>query len=142
MDYTKHIRKSYKKREGAPLRLGTGRLCGLLTDAGLLADGLGGVGGGWRLMLQAGGCWPFWAPERQGGRAAAGGGGAGCGVQGGGVMVCRGWLGGGDPAEVCGGNSEVFNQPLTIFLVVAMVWRLPVSFLCSYCLFWRALPGR
>ena len=23
----------------------------------------------WRLMLQAGGCWPFWAPERQGGRA-------------------------------------------------------------------------
>ena len=23
---------------------------------------------GWRLMLQAGGCWPFWVPERQGGR--------------------------------------------------------------------------
>lgn len=26
MDYTKHIRKSYKKREGAPPRLGAGRL--------------------------------------------------------------------------------------------------------------------
>ena len=36
MDYTKHIRKSYKKREGAPLRLGAGRLCGLLADAGCL----------------------------------------------------------------------------------------------------------
>ena len=23
---------------------------------------------GWRLMLQAGRCWPFWVPERQGGR--------------------------------------------------------------------------
>ena len=35
----------------------------------------------------------LWVPERQGGRAAAGAGGAvGC-VQGGGVMVCRGWMG-------------------------------------------------
>ena len=55
------------------------------------------------------------------------------------LVVCRGWLGGGDPAEVCGGNSEVFNQPLTIFLAVAMVWRIAVSFMCSYCLFWRLL---
>ena len=31
-------------------------------------------------------------------RDAAGGGGAVGGFQGGGVMVCRGWLGGGDPA--------------------------------------------
>ena len=46
---------------------------------------------------------------------------------------------GNDPAAICGGNSEVFNQPLTTFLVVAMVWRLPVFFLCSYCLFWRRL---
>ena len=60
----------------------------------------------------------------------------------GGSVVCWGWLGGGDPAEVCGGNSAVFNQLLTTFLVVAMVWRLPVFFLCPYCLFWRALPGR
>ena len=45
---------------------------------------------GWRLMLQAGGCWPFWAPERKGGRAAGVGGAVG-GGQGGGVMVCRGW---------------------------------------------------
>ena len=97
---------------------------------------------GWRLMLQTGGCWPFWVSEMQGGRAAAGGGGAVGGAQGGGEMVCRGWLGGGGPAEVCGGNSAVFNQPLTTFLVIAMVWRLTVFFLCSYCLFWRALPGR
>ena len=33
-----------KKREGRPLRLWAGRLCGLL------ADGLGGVGGGWRML--------------------------------------------------------------------------------------------
>ena len=49
---TKHIRKSYKKREGAPLRLGTGRLCGLLAAAELLADGLGGWSG--RRMADAG----------------------------------------------------------------------------------------
>ena len=36
-----------------------------------------------------------------------------------------------------GGNSAVFNQPLTIFLVVAMVWRLSVFFLCSYRQFRR-----
>ena len=48
---------------------------------------------GWRLMLQAGGCLPFWVPEMQGGRAAAGVCGAAGGVQGAGAMVCRGWLG-------------------------------------------------
>ena len=69
-------------------------------------------------------------------RDAAGGGAVG-GGQGAGVMVCRGWLGGGDPAAICGGNSEVFNQQLTTFLVVAMVWRLPVFFLCSYWQFRR-----
>ena len=46
---------------------------------------------------------------------------------------------GNDPATICGGNSVVFNQLLTTFLVVAMVWRLTVFFLCSYCLFWRRL---
>ena len=50
------------------------------------------------------------------------------------------------PAAICGGNSAVFNQPLTIFLVVAMVWRLSVFFLCSYQQFrrcWRLFrsPG-
>ena len=39
-------------------------------------------------------------------------------------------------------GSEVFNQQLTTFLVVAMVWRLAVFFLCSYRQFRRALPGR
>lgn len=48
------------------------------------------------------------------------------------LVVFRGWLCGGDPAAICGGNSAVFNQPLTTFLVVAMVWRLTVFFLCSY----------
>ena len=56
-----------------------------------------------------------------------------------GVMGCRGWLGCGDPAAICGGNSVVFNQPLTTFHVVAMVLGLTVFFLCSYCLFWRWL---
>ena len=44
---------------------------------------------------------------------------------------------GNDPAAICGGNSAVFNQPLTTFLVVAMVWRLAVFALCSYRLFRR-----
>ena len=53
---------------------------------------------------------------------------------------------GNGPAAICGGNSAVFNQPLTIFLVVAMVWRLAVFFLCSYRQFrrcWRLFrsPG-
>lgn len=98
---------------------------------------------GWRLMLQAGGFWPFWEPERQGGRAAAGG-----------WWCCR-WLPGlrGDglpgvagagngPAAICGGNSAVFNQLLTTFIVVAMVWRLTVFWLCSKGYSRRALPGR
>ena len=113
-------------------------------------------------LWSAGGCWPFWAPERQGGRAAAGGGGAVGGCQVSGVMVCRwwpsgwpawrlllvcrGWLGGGDPAAICGGNSAVFNQLLTTFIVIAMVWRLTMFFLCSYWQFrrrWRLFrsPG-
>ena len=89
---------------------------------------------------------PFWWSEMQGGRARRRG--WWCcrcrpvAV----VMVCRGWLGGGDPAAICCGNSAVFNQPLTIFLVVAMVWRLSVFFLCSYQQFrrcWRLFrsPG-
>ena len=36
-----------------------------------------------------------------------------------------------------GGNSAVFNQPLTPFLVSAMVWRLTVFYLCSNRLFLR-----
>ena len=53
---------------------------------------------------------------------------------------------GNGPAAICGGNSAVFNQPLTIFIVVAMVWWLSVFFLCSYQQFrrcWRLFrsPG-
>ena len=53
---------------------------------------------------------------------------------------------GNDPAALCGGNLEVFNQPLIIFLVVSMVWLLSVFFLCSYWQFrhgWRLFrsPG-
>ena len=53
---------------------------------------------------------------------------------------------GNGPAAICGGNSAVFNQQLTIFLVVAMVWWLSVFFLCSYRQFrrcWRLFrsPG-
>ncbi|MDY3224373.1 MAG: hypothetical protein SOW84_00660 [Candidatus Faecousia sp.] len=68
-----------------------------------------------------GGCLPFWGPEMQGGRARR----RGDGLP---VMSAAGNV----PAAICGGNSAVFNQPLTTFLVVAMVWRLAVFVLCSY----------
>ena len=78
-------------------------------------------------------CWRMLAflgagDARREGRAAGVGGAVG-GGQGGGVLVCLRivWA-----AAICGGNSAVFNQPLTTFLVVAMVWRLAVFFLCSY----------
>ena len=45
--------------------------------------------------------------------------------------------GGGWGGRWSGGNSAVFNQPLTTFLVVAMVWCLSVFFLCSYQQFRR-----
>ena len=49
-----------------------------------------------------------------------------------------GMAGAGDgPAAICGGNSAVFKQQLTIFLVVAMVLRLTVCFLCSLRQFGR-----
>ena len=59
-----------------------------------------------------------------------------------GAMVCWDRWGG----QWSGGNSAVFNQPLTTFLVAAMVWRLSVFFLCSYRQFrrcWRLFrsPG-
>lgn len=88
-----------------PLRLGAGRLCGLLADAGL---------SGCRIGKEE--------ERRRRGDGLPGMDGAGNG-----------------PAAICGGNSEVFNRPLTTFLVVAMVWRLAVFILCSYCLFWRRL---
>ena len=59
-----------------------------------------------------------------------GGGGAVGGCQVSGVMVCRGWLGGGDPAAICGGNSAVFNQQLTTISCGAMDWCGYVFYLC------------
>ena len=72
---------------------------------------------------------------REAGRWSAGGGLLG-GLLGG-AVVCwrsagdgRDWemmpVRGNGPAAICGGNSAVFNQPLTTFLVVAMDWRLTV----------------
>ena len=46
------------------------------------------------------------------------------------MVVCRGWLGGGDPAAICGGNSDVFNQQLTTISCGAMDWCGYVFYLC------------
>ena len=75
MKVAKEIRPDDKT--AGPLRLGAGRLCDLL------ADGLGGVGGGWRVLAFLGA-----GDARRDGRAAGVGGAAG-GVQGAGAMVCR-----------------------------------------------------
>ena len=69
----------------------------------------------------AGGCWAFWVPEMQGGRARR----RGDGLPG--MAMIRRRAGGGWRAK-----KAIFNQPLTTFLVVAMVLRLTVFFLCSY----------
>ena len=55
-------------KNAGPLRLGAGRRCGLL------ADGLGGVGGGWRLLAFLGA-----GDARREGRAAGVGGAVGGG---------------------------------------------------------------
>ena len=116
MDYTKHIRTSYKKRGAAPAG---GRAADCLSGCRRGKEEEGRRRGWW--------CWR-WRPGRRGdglpGMAGAGN----------------------DPAAICGGNSAVFNQLLTIFLVVAMVLRLAVFALCSYWLFrrlWRLFrsPG-
>ena len=103
--------------------------------------------GGCFCCQRLGGCLPFWVPEMQGGRARRRGwrccrwrpGRRGDGLPG---MAAAG----NGPAAICGGNSEVFNQQLTTFLVIAMVWWLSVFFLCSYRQFrrcWRLFrsPG-
>ena len=124
MDYTKEIRPDDKKRVKTGVKTHINRRPGWVPGGSVVCWRMLGcwrmvwpaVVDGWRLMLQAGGCWAFWVPERQGGRAAAGGGGAVGGFQGGGAMVCRwwpsgwpawrllvvcrGWLGGGDPAVI------------------------------------------
>ena len=54
MEVAKEIRSGDKKRGAAP--------------AGGRAA-LWSAGDGWAVLLAAGGCLPFWGPERQGGRA-------------------------------------------------------------------------
>ena len=142
MAYTKRIRPGYKKR------VKTGVKTGVKTPIRRPGWVPGGSVVCWR-MGWAAACLSGCRRGKEGGPA-AGVGGSGGGGQGAGLMacrwwpsvrrllVCRGWLGGGDPA--------VFNQPLTTFLVVAMVWRLTVFFLCSYRQFrrcWRLFrsPG-
>ena len=106
-------------KNAGPLRLGAGRRCGLLAAAclsGCRRCKEGGPPPGSVVLSVAARAPGRWSAED------------GCGGQ---------WS---------GGNSAVFNQPLTIFLVVAMVWRLTVFFLCSYQQFrhgWRLFrsPG-
>ena len=111
----------------------------MIKNAGPLLLGAGRLLGCWRMvwvaLVAAGGCLPFWGPERQGGRPRR----RGDGMPG---MAVAGNV----PAAICGGNSAVFNQQLTTFLVIAMVWWLSVFFLCSYWQFrrrWRLFrsPG-
>ena len=93
MDYTKEIRSGYKKRVKTGVKTPINRRSGWGPGGSVVCWRMlscwrmvwPAVVDGWRLMLQAGGCWPFWVPERQGGRAAAGVGGAvgGCQVSGG-----------------------------------------------------------
>ena len=119
---TKHIRPDDKKRVKTDVKTPIDRRSGWWPGGAVVC---------WRLLLLSddGRLLAFlgW-PEMQGGRARRRGDGL------------PGMAGAGNgPAAICGGDSAVFNQPLTIFLVVAMVWRIAVSFLCSYCLFWRRL---
>ena len=115
-----------------PLRLGAGRLCGLLADAWLPADCLGGGGGwleayaaGWRMLAFLG------AGEARRKRDAAGGGWC-CrwrsGRRGDGLPGMDG--AGNDPAAICGGNSAVFNRLLNISPSAFAVCGCFVSVLC------------
>ena len=147
MDYTKEIRPDDKKRVKTGVKTHINRRPGWVPGGSVVCWRLLGcwrmvwpaVVDGWRLMLQAGGRWPFWVPERQGGRETP----PGLAVLSVASRAAGRWsAGGGWAAVICGGNSAVFNQPLTTFLVITMVWRLAVFFLCSYWQFRRALPGR
>ena len=79
MDYTKEIRSDDKKRVKTGVKTPINRRSGW---------GPGGAVGCWRMLAFLG------AGDARRKRDAAG------------VMVCRGWMGGGDPAEVCGGGMR------------------------------------
>ena len=70
MDYTKEIRPGDKKRVKTGVKTPINRRPGWGPggSVGCWRMVWAAVVDGWRLMLQAGRCWPFWAPERQGGR--------------------------------------------------------------------------
>ena len=105
MDYTKEIRPGYKKRIKTGVKTPINRRSGC---------GPGGAVVCWRLLAFLGA-----GEARRKGRLRVDG--------------LQGMAGvGNGPAAICGGNSAVFNQLLTTFLVAAMVWRLTVFALCSY----------
>ena len=132
MDYTKEIRPGYKKRVKTGVKTPINRRPGWVPGGSVVC---------WRLLAFLGA-----GDARRKGPAAGVGGAVGGGLLGG-AGGLPGMAGAGDgPAAICGGNSAVFNQPLTIFLAVAMVWWLSVFFLCSYRQFrrcWRLFrsPG-
>ena len=103
MEVVKEIRSGDKKRVKTGVKTPINRRPGWVPGGSVVCWRMvwPAVVDGWRIMLQAGGCLPFWGPEMQGGKAAAG------------VMVCRwwpawrllavfrGWLGAGnDPAAI------------------------------------------
>ena len=95
MDYTKEIRSDDKKRVKTGVKTPINRRPGWVPGGSVVCWRMvwPAVVDGWRLMLQAGGFWPFWVPERQGGRAAAGVMVLSVVARSPGLMVCRGWMG-------------------------------------------------
>ena len=77
MEMAKEIRPGDKKRVKTGVKTPINRRPGWVPGGSVVCWRLLGC---WRMVwpvvVAAGGCWPFWVPERQGGRAAAGGGGA------------------------------------------------------------------
>ena len=77
MKTAKEIRSGDKKRVKTGVKTPINRRSGWWPGGSVVCRRLLGcwrmvcpaVVDGWRLMLQAGGCWPFWVPEMQGGRA-------------------------------------------------------------------------
>ena len=76
MKVTKEIRPDDKKRVKTGVKTPINRRPGWVPGGAVVCWRMV-----WAVLVADGGCLPFWGPDRQGGRAAAG------------VMVCRGWMG-------------------------------------------------